>query len=768
MHLLDRAGALRAALVMHGLVLPGLFLQSLFLQGLAMAEPPLATPFHKPRYSFHVMSNDAGGSVPMGSVATGPAAAGWVSILSSLGLSQTADQAADVVVVLNGAALNGASLNGVASSGGDAKAIRSLKTTSDGTHDGTQANWQKRVDEGSILILEGESPLAELFGFHPISNGGTGSKTLPVQSVEDLRVPELRIIWEKPLDLPVFEIPKDARVFAWERGQKAPLLAGYRRGGGAVLWVGASPGEHGYERFPYIPQALMDLGFEAPFRSERLWAFFDSAYRSRVDLDYFARRWRAAGIGALHVAAWHYWERDPQSDAYLKRLIEACHRNSIQVYAWFELPHVSEKFWDSHPQWREKTALLQDARLDWRKLVNLSNRAAFNAVSDGVNDLTTRFDWDGVNLAELYFESLEGVDNPARLTPMNDDVRTEFKHSAGFDPLELFDVNSPRHWSKNAVGLKQFLNFRAELAQRQQTEWITQIEAIRKSKPYLDLTLTHIDDRFDGTMRDKLGADTTRVLSMLGQNGSGQNGLGKHDFTLLIEDPATIWNLGPQRYPQIAARYAQLTPAQEKLAIDINIVERYQDVYPTKQQTGEELFQLVHTASNAFSRVAVYFENSISRVDLPLLSSAAATVERAQQSNGKLVIESRRGVGVPWNGPVRVDGKPWPFVGNITLGEEGNSMSVVWLPKGIHTIETANQEAANQIAPFRVLDFNGDLKSASVTDAGIEFAYENNARAMAVLDRIPARLEIDGAPVTPVLLGPVLLLPKGQHLVSIQ
>src|ERR1041385_3241135 len=109
------------------------------------------------------------------------------------------------------------------------------------------------------------------------------------------------------------------------------------------------------------------------------------------------------------------------------------------VYAWLELPHVSEKFWNDHPEWREKTALLQDAELDWRKLMNLANRSAFAKVSEGVRDLLGRFDWDGVNLAELYFESLEGFENPARLTPMNDDVRAEFRREAGFDPVNLFD-----------------------------------------------------------------------------------------------------------------------------------------------------------------------------------------------------------------------------------------------------------------------------------------------------------------------------------------
>jgi hypothetical protein len=84
-------------------------------------------------------------------------------------------------------------------------------------------------------------------------------------------------------------------------------------------------------------------------------AFFDGAYCSRVDLDYFAKRSRAAGIGALHVAGWHYYEANAEQDAYLRRLIEARHKQAILVYVWLELPHVSEQFWADHPEWREKT-----------------------------------------------------------------------------------------------------------------------------------------------------------------------------------------------------------------------------------------------------------------------------------------------------------------------------------------------------------------------------------------------------------------------------
>jgi hypothetical protein len=78
-------------------------------------------------------------------------------------------------------------------------------------------------------------------------------------------------------------------------------------------------------------------------------------------------------------------------DEYLRKLIDACRRNGILVYAWLELPHVSEKFWDDQPAWREKTAVLQDAQLDGRKLMNLTNLDCFRAASAGVKELISNF-----------------------------------------------------------------------------------------------------------------------------------------------------------------------------------------------------------------------------------------------------------------------------------------------------------------------------------------------------------------------------------------
>ncbi|HVN06975.1 MAG TPA: hypothetical protein VMT86_21305, partial [Bryobacteraceae bacterium] len=559
-----------------------------------------------------------------------------------------------------------------------------------------------------------------------------------VASLQDVHNPTLAIIWEKGLELPRSELPPEAQVFAKERWTGAPMMAGFRRGKGAVLWVAVSCGERGYERFPYLLQALADLGMEPPFRSTRLWAFFDSSYRLRVDLDYFAARWRRAGISALQVAAWHFYDPDPESDAYLKRLIAACHANGILVYAWLELPHVSGRFWDDHPQWREKTGTLQDAQLDWRKLMNLENPDCFRAVAAGVDALINRFDWDGVNLAELYFESLEGLANASRFTPMNDDVRARFRKEGGFDPVELFATR------KDAASQRAFLDFRAKLAREMQQQWLAEIEKLRHARNYLDIVLTHVDDRLDTSMRDAIGADSAQLLPLL----EHQN------LTFLVEDPATVWNEAPQRYAEIARRYQPLTPRQDRLAIDLNIVDRYQNVYPTKQQTGAELFEVVHSAAGAFARVALYFENSILKPDLALLPASAAVVTRAQVIGPKLMIDSPRGVAMLWSGPALVDGAPWP----VTNGSE------LILPAGAHSVEPGGT-----LPDLRVTSFNGGLTSAEADGHSINLSYAASSRTIAILNRQPSHVEVDGAAYTPEAAGPdAIFLPRGQHIVTIE
>lgn len=578
-----------------------------------------------------------------------------------------------------------------------------------------EASWPRvlsaaGLDRGAVTILEGSSAEAQAYGFRP----SQGAEKVEVRSVTDSILPGLQIVWAHPARVPRYEVPAEATVFTRERWTGAPLAAGLRRAGRVVFWTATPIGERGYERYPYIPQALLELGLRPRLGSRDLWAFFDSSYRLRTDPDFLAARWRDGGIAALHIASWHYWEPDPQRDQWLARLIEACHRRAITAYAWVELPHVSEEFWRAHPEWREQTAAGQDAHLDWRRLMNLANPACSAAVREGLAALLRRFDWDGVNLGELYFESLEGYMNPARFTPFNEDVRRRFQAMQGVDPKDFYNPRSRAYHVRDAKPLRRFLEFRAELAGELQQQWLQHLQDFRREKEWLDIVLTHVDDRFDATMRDSLGADASRLLPVAARHGAA----------FLVEDPATIWHLGPERYEELARRYASIAPPGSRLAVDINVVERYQDVYPTRQQTGSELLQLVAAAARSFPRVALYFENSILGPDWPLLAAAGSPSTVTEGPDGAWLIQARNATAVDWPGCALANGRAWRV----------RSRGKLLLPRGewkLTPCDGAGEALLN--------DFNGELLGLERVEGRLRIEYESSARAIAVLPGRPER-----------------------------
>ncbi len=615
-------------------------------------------------------------------------------------------------------------------------------------HGGTAVNLSKldltKLAADHILILEGAVAGSAQLGITPRAD------PVSIRQIRDVHAPNIQIIWAETVLCTGADLANDYQVFARDRWSGLPVLAGKKTRQGAILWLATPPGASGIERYPYLLQALADLDFSPPAQATNLWAFFDSAYRSRADVDYLARRWRRTGIAALHIAAWHNMEPDDERDLYLRQLIAACHRNAILTYAWLELPHVSEKFWADNPEWREKTALGQDAKLDWRKLMNLQEPACRKAVEAQVQGLLDRFDWDGVNLAELYFESLEGVSNPSRFTPMNENVRAAFKQSAGFDPKLLFDQTSTNAAGRDAASLRKFLDFRAHLVTEMQAQWMDTTMRIRERKPWLDIVLTHIDDRFEPGVRDALGADVAHTLPLVEARG----------VKLIIEDPAPLWNLGAERYTQLAAKYAELTPSKHgaNFGVDINIVDRYQDVYPTKKQTGTELLELVHAAAASFHQVALYFESSLEKQDLMLLPAAATLAQVTHPAADELDVTTPQACRIPWTGAVEMDGKPWAV----------QSAVAVLTPAGHHRL-APGVAGPGASAVLHISDFNGDLQAAKTTPTGIELAYRSQTRAIATLDAAVSAVEVDGSLYWRPVDGEkpqFFVLPAGQHLVT--
>jgi hypothetical protein len=659
--------------------------------------PALLLPFVGLLASFFYSTPISAGTVPdiPGFHVASARHESWSGILESFGLpAQEAAQASVVVLPQDGAAPEG---------------------------------LLERVRNGRILVLEGDSPTGRILGIHPTS------RRVSVRTVRDIHHPSLPICWEKAVDVPVFELPETARVLVRDRVRGAPLMAEFRHGAGSVLWVAVSPGPQGYERFPFLLQSLSETGLKPLFRSRRLWAFFDCAFQRDREPEELAREWRRMGLASVHVGAWDFFEPNSAEDGRLRRLIEACHREGVLVYAWLELPHVSTAFWERHPEWREKTARLKDAAVDWRLLMNLANPDCQRAVVKGIRGTLERFDWDGVNFAELYFDGVEGVRKPSKFTPLNPDVRREVQRTYGFDPVDLFNGQK-----RDPAKLRIFLDYRADLAARLQELWIDELEKMRSVKPYLDLVLTHVDDRFDTTMRDAIGADAARLLKLIDH----------HELTFIIEDPYTLWRLGPRRYTEIAESYRPLTPRQDLLGVDINVVSR-NHAFPTSRQTGVELAQLIHTAAKAFPTVMIYYTGSITALDAPLLPVASAVVTNCALTGDGLLVESPYDLEVLWSGPATLDGQDWPV----------RSETTAWLPAGIHILRPAVTGPS-----ALVTDFTGNLENAVTRPDGIEILYASHSRAFARLNRKPSRLLVDGKEAELVLSGEYLVrLPRGRH-----
>ena len=101
-----------------------------------------------------------------------------------------------------------------------------------------------------------------------------------------------------------------------------------------------------------------------------------------------------------------------------------------------------------------------------------------------------------------------------------------------------------------------------------------------------------------------------------------------------------------------------------------------------------------------------------------------------------------------------VDDLPWP----VADGEN------LWLPPGAHAVE-----AGKDVPALHMLRLNADLQDARGIGAnGVEFSYESSARAIAIFDRKPLKLSVDGAEEPLQFAGPnTILLPRGQHVVTI-
>ncbi|HBD08497.1 MAG TPA: hypothetical protein DCZ69_09565, partial [Syntrophobacteraceae bacterium] len=585
---------------------------------------------------------------------------------------------------------------------------------------------------------------------------------ISVNRLRDRLYVEESIGWRTPEACYRFEVEEQDQVFAVDQETEAPVVIGRQFGEGKFIYFGVRfdpESDGGFSRFPYaIEYVGRYLGLTPVVRREALEFYFDPGYRHNISIEDLVKRWAKSGVRVIHVAGWHHY---PMYSYDYDRLINLCHANGILVYAWLEPPQVTYKFWQDHPEWREKNVDGQDARASWRYPMAMTEPACLDAMISEYRSLLLSHDFDGVNLAEIYFESgIDGPAEPQKLTPMHPSARDEFKQLHGFDPAALLQRGSPQFWRRHAAAWNKYEDYRIDKIVQVHERLLEFAESVSKVRPGFDVIVTALDSLGNPELRRTQGIDIGRIVDLR----------KRFPFLLNVEDPQSAWSDDPRRYRDIAESYRQRLG--EDLMLDLNILtfrtREQPTMFPTLIQTGTEALALVAIAHQQTERVVVYAESSVNPQDLPLMAYAAASGTRLEPlANGNYRVSSPYGVtlDLQTNGRLAmVDGEPRTAV----------SPGKFLIPAGTHVVRTDMTDPKMfSLQPFHasLVSITGNLLYAREQERGVEFGYDARSRCLVTLTHSPVSLLLDGqaAPLQ-VLKGSnryAVMLPAGKHDVQI-
>ncbi|HVM08551.1 MAG TPA: hypothetical protein VM345_08820 [Acidimicrobiales bacterium] len=505
------------------------------------------------------------------------------------------------------------------------------------------------------------------------------------------------------------------------------VAATTRIGEGTVLALSVDPVAHslaGHELLPWLTAEIAGLAaVTSGPRRTALEVYFDPGLLPGASVEQVADLLAEARI--VHVAGWNKGFNDPADDYPFDRLIEALHERGVLAYAWIAPPFVNLAFWDRYPECREKTADGRDARVFWRSLIALYDERCFNrAWSEVWTPLLDQHEWDGVNVAELYFEPNVVPDEE---TP--------------YHPVAL------RRFGRSPASDREgFARFRSDLVVELNDAMLRQLNGHPRASE-MELVITVIDDLLDPAVGAAVGSDVARLSDVARRNGA----------TVQLEDPFSTWGHHPLRYDRLAERLDQLTTPGQR-AIDVNVVDR-RDARPTSRATGAEL-ELALASAGRVGRVAVYAAGTIADRDLAVAPAAIAGAAQVFDTGVKAPWTTQiRAPGGPAFGRLVVDGTPWPAARGVAL-----------LPAGEHRVEWS---VGNPVSPA-VVRFTGELGEMRIVDGGrVEFTYESRSAAFASVVGDVRRIMVDGVALpSDAAAGAggtrVVRLPKGAHRVTLE
>lgn len=609
------------------------------------------------------------------------------------------------------------------------------------------------VKEGGNVITDWQNNLLEDFGifFSPAK--------VSINKLRDKYFPEQEISLAHNELISKVETENYDEIFCTEASSETPLAFGKKFGLGKIMYFTArfdSHTQYGYSTYPFAMEYMKRYFAIHPlFRRDNLEMYFDPGFRNSYTIESLVKMWVLEGIRVIHVAGWHQYAKYTYD---YDRLIKLAHANGILVYAWIEPPQVNQIFWESHPQWREKNYLGKDVRPSWRFPMALTDEACVTEMIAEYNKLLTAYDWDGVNLAEVYFEAGEGFSNPELFTPMHSSAQAAFKHKYGIDLPSIFTHGSANYWAGNPTVKNLVTEFRVAEIKKVYTRLLGFLHGLAQQKNGFQIIVTTLDNLGSPELREYIATDVEQLIELNKQ----------YPFRLQVEDPEKRWSEDPYRYREIADRYRQLVGNDFMLDLNILTFRKPEAVtpFPTLIQTGAECFHLIRAAALS-ARYTIYAESSINPQDLFYLPYANTAGLHYRDSLNGYLVES------PFSSFLKLpDDKKNVKVDGVFVAASRENQ--VFIPAGRHFIEIgikASEAYSDHDLQTRIMSITANVLAVEYKISNVYMEYVGDTRVLASFDHEPTKVIVDGLdyPVSPLKGNDCysIFLPQGHHHVEI-
>jgi uncharacterized protein YdaL len=622
------------------------------------------------------------------------------------------------------------------------------------------------VKNGGSLITDRKNKLIEKLGVKFFSNS-----EMKLHQIRDKYFPQELITWKYIQLANKFEYDENDEILCEDASTALPVAIGRPYGKGKFIYFNTAFDPFtplGYSNYPFALDYIKRYFQLNPVvKRENLEFYFEPSLRKNISVETLVKLWVKQGIRIIHIDGWLIYKKYTYD---YKRLIKLAHANGILVYAWIEPPYISEKFWQDHPEWREKNYKNEDINSDpdpsknasWRYPVALTDPNCMKTVLAFYDKFLKDYDWDGVNIAELSFESgAEGFKQPKFFAPMHPTARAEFKKEYGYDMKQVFDSTSVYYWKTNADAKEDVVDYRIDKITEFHDKFLKQITDFAKTKSGFGVIVTFYDTYFSPELKEHTGVSSDKIIELQ----------KKYGCMLQPEDPQNKWSTDPTRYEELGKYYAKKMSNPSKLLLDLNILAfRKRDEvtpFPTLLQTGIESYHLINSASKGAPRFTIYSEGSCNAQDLSLFSYSSSGQVKYQYTENGYKVSSPYSFTMQLPADIsiiRIDDQS-------VVGYRDNSFII---PAGEHTISIHTSDipgfSSVEIQP-QLLSFTGNLLEIKYGMRQVNFVYDCSERALVSLNRKPTDIKVDGKDFPfEALRGNdcfCVFLPVGKHLVAI-